>query len=133
MNFTAGTGAFLEVLLSALASGATILLPPTSSVASSFGWNPTHLRLSLLQWRNLLAELRRGSVKLPESLRAVAIEAAAVPADLFAEWLTFAGEEIATHIFWSPVSNSGLGIRSFVKGGSAATLPATGFPTPGCP
>lgn len=131
LNFSAGTGAFLELLLSALASGATLLLPPTSSVASSFGWNPTHLRLSLLQWRNLLAELRRGAAALPGSLRAVAIEAAAVPADLFAEWLVFAGEEIATHIFWSPVSNSGLGIRSFVKGGSAATLPATGFPTPG--
>jgi len=131
LNFSAGTGAFLEVLLSALASGATILLPPSASVASSFAWNPTHLRLSLLQWRNLLAELRRGSVTLPESLRAVAIEATAVPADLFAEWLTFAGEEIATHIFWSPVSNAGLGIRSFVKGGSAATLPAAGFPTPG--
>lgn len=131
LSGSAGTLVYLETLVSALNSGATLTLPASSEAASLVATQPTHLRLTEAQWRSLILDLQRSTVVWPESIRTVCVEAHTVSAALYSRWQSLIGEETATHFFWSPVSFSGLGLRSFSKGHEPQGEPPIGLPTQG--
>lgn len=103
-----GTLAFAEILFAALAAGATLVLPGDAHPPSDV----SHLRLSLMQWRDWLSRLPREDAALPEPLRVVCVEAAPVPSRLLAEWEKLAGDQVKTIFFVSPAGFSGLGVHT---------------------
>ncbi len=126
-----GTGTYLETLVTALNSGATLTLTTGREAASLLASQPTHLRLTEAQWRGLILDLERGTVTWPEATHAVCVETSTVSAALFAKWQGLVGEDTATHFFWSPLSFSGLGLRSFTKGRDPQGEQPIGSPTQG--
>lgn len=127
----AGTGTYLETLVTTLNSGATLSLTSGREAASLLASQPTHLRLTEAQWRGLILDLQRGTVAWPEATRAVCVEANTVSPALFASWQGLTGDDTATHFFWSPLSFSGLGLRSFTKGREPQGEQPIGAPTQG--
>ncbi len=79
----AGTGAYVETLLAALAGGATLLLPGKDA---SIPEDSTHLRLSAAQWRTWTARCSRTETGFPANLRSVCIEAAPFPTRIHGVW-----------------------------------------------
>ncbi len=127
----AGTGAFVETVLSSLSAGATILLPSSRSASPLDFPQPSHLRLSFFQWRQLVIDLQRKARTPPDSLRSVAIETSFVPPSLFALWQSLVPETLFTHVFWSPAGSLGLSLRFFHKGPVPHTPLPLGLPSPG--
>lgn len=127
----AGTGAYLENLITSLNAGSTLLLSTEREPAKLVALEPTHLRLTEAQWRSLILDLQRGVIAWPESIRSVCVETRTVSAALFAAWQTLVSEDTATHFFWSPIGSSGLGLRSFTKGREPQGEPPIGSPTQG--
>jgi pimeloyl-ACP methyl ester carboxylesterase len=127
----AGTGVYLETLVTSLNSGATLTLSAGRESAHLLATQPTHLRLTEAQWRGLILDMHRGTVAWPQVTRAVCIETHTVSSALFARWQELINEDTATHFFWSPLGNSGLGLRSFTKGRDPQGEPPIGSPTQG--
>jgi Non-ribosomal peptide synthetase modules and related proteins len=102
----AGFGGFVETVLAALASGATLLLG-----ADGIPDSATHLRLTHGQWRTWLAACRQTGTRLSENLRALCVDAAPVPPVVLAAWQELNnGQAVWTSVL-SPAGLGGAAVR----------------------
>lgn len=131
LTAAAGTGAFLEIIFSALTTGATLVLPASDTPLLKTAQDSTHLRLSFDQWRQLLLELAAAGEPLPEIVRSVCVHTPHPSAALFTRWQPLVGESVSTHFFWSPVDLSGLALRVTLRGETRLNHVPIGHPTAG--
>lgn len=120
----AGTGAFVETLLTSLASGATLQLGEDASEIET----ATHLRMTAGQWRVWLAARLAAGTPLPEALRVVGVDAAVLPPTLHAAWQSLNNG----HVHWisalSPAGLCGHGVRYLSPDRRGAFDPLTDIP-----
>jgi non-ribosomal peptide synthetase component F/pimeloyl-ACP methyl ester carboxylesterase len=108
---TSGTAAFVEVMLSAMLAGATVVLLDNEDLCASLtNARPSHLRLTAGQWRNWIIGLRGDRAVLPESLRCVCIEEEVIAPAIHAQWQNVNDGQAKTIFFSSPAGLSGLSV-----------------------
>ncbi|HEU4677887.1 MAG TPA: thioesterase domain-containing protein, partial [Terrimicrobiaceae bacterium] len=109
---TGGTAAFVEIMLSAMVAGATVVLLDTGDLSTTLrDVRPSHLRLTMGQWRRWLGELRGERSAFPESLRFVCIEEEIIAPAMYAQWQVVNDGQARTVFFSSPAGFSGLSVR----------------------
>jgi len=131
---TAGTAAFVEIMLSAMLAGATVVLPDNGDLCSSLNnARPSHVRLTAGQWRNWVTGLWRDKAPLPESLRLVCIEEELIPPAIHAQWQDINDGQAKTIFFSSPAGLSGLSVRFIAADRPGLSVSLTDIPvgTPG--
>lgn len=118
----AGYGTYIETILAGLASGATLLLSQDGAPESA-----THLRLTHGQWRVWLASRRQSGTPLPESLRAICLDAAPVSPAVLTAWQELNNGQVAWTSVLSPAGLSGAAVRHTLpdRRGAFTTPPET--------
>ena len=109
---TGGTAAFVEIMLSAMLAGATVVLLEDEPLCFSLPKaRPSHVRLTAGQWRNWITGLRGDRSALPESLRLVCIEEEVIAPTIHAQWQDVNDGQAKTIFFSSPAGLSGLSVQ----------------------
>lgn len=109
---TGGTAAFVEIMLSAMLAGATVVLLDNEDLCSGLrNARPSHLRLTAGQWRSWITALRGDRAAFPESLRFVCIEEEIIAPAIHAQWQAINDGQAKTTFFSSPAGLSGLSVR----------------------
>lgn len=109
---TGGTAAFVEIMLSAMVAGATVVLLDTGDLSTTLrDVRPSHLRLTAGQWRRWIAKLRGERSAFPESLRFVCVEEEIIAPAVYAQWQVVDDGQARTIFFSSPAGFSGLSVR----------------------
>ena len=109
---TEGTAAFVEIMLSGMLAGATVILLDEGELSATLrSARPSHVRLTSGQWRSWVTGLRGDRTALPQSLRCVCIEEEVLAPAIYAQWQDVNDGQAKTMFFSSPAGFSGLSVH----------------------
>lgn len=108
----AGTPAFAETILCGLAAGVTSVFPEGSTATQLAAGRPTHLRLTVPEFRGLAASLTKNHDHNFDSLRTVVVEVFGPEQDTVQHWQKAASDKHRLVVFASPCGFCSLGLVS---------------------